>query len=79
MKTAEAKDRRAAEKLYDEHHKARIIYSRAKREALDKVRESLKPLRTASMGALAAYQESLAVLIKYTTPHPRPGDPPRES
>lgn len=75
MKSTEAEDYRVARQLYDNYQKARVIHSRAKREALAEAKELLEPLRAIREEALAACQKSLAGLMKYTTPHPRPGDP----
>ena len=75
MNEARAKDRRVTRQRYDEYQKARAVYSRAKREADAEVGESLEPLRAVRDDARDAYRESLAVLMEYTTPYPKPGDP----
>lgn len=75
MNEAEAKDRRLSQQLCDKYHKALAIYRRAREEAIAEVEESLDHLFVASEEILVAYKKSLAVLMEYTTPYPKPGDP----
>lgn len=70
----EAKARRMTQQLYDDYHRARRIYTRARAEAFAEAEELLEPLRATAEEILAAYQKSLATLVEYTTPHPKPGD-----
>ena len=71
----EAEARQIMEGLYRDYHEVRITYEYRLEDAIAEAKELLEPLRATAEDARIAYHKSLDVLMKYTAPHPQPGNP----